>query len=162
MAYSSRGDVCKNKLISVLLLVHVAAASMAYYYDMKYPFSAAKEAAGFIKSFGCRDLIIVGYKQDHVAPLAGYLNSKIYYPQASRFGSFITWDKTSLKELNTCEIIMKAGELKNKAKKPVLVVLHYMPKNQELVCKSGPSFALLGWTRTAIVDNETYSIWLIQ
>ncbi len=144
----------------MLLLIHVAATSIAYYYDMKYPFSAAKEAAVFIKSFGCRDLIIVGYRE---APaLAGYLNSKIYYPQANRFGSFIIWDKTSLVRLNTCEIIGKAGELKNKTKKPVLVVLNYMPKKEELICNSGPPFALLGWTPAAIVANETYSIWLIQ
>jgi len=162
LGYGSKGEVCRSKLISMLLLIHVAATSIAYYYDMKYPFSAAKEAAGFIKSLGYRDLIIVGYEQAHLNPLAGYLNSKIYYPQANRFGSFIIWDKTSLVELNTCEIIKKAGELKNKTKKPVLVVLNYMPKKEELICNSGPPFTLLGWTPAAIVANETYSIWLIQ
>ena len=162
LGYGSRGDVCKSRLISMLLLIHVAATSIAYYYDMKYPFSAAKEAAVFIKSFGCRDFIIVGYKESHVSSLAGYLNSKIYYSQANRFGSFITWDKTSLVVLNTCEIMRQAGGLKNKSKKPVLVVLSYMPKKEELICKSGPPFTLLRWSPPTIVANETYSIWLIQ
>jgi len=162
IGYALKGSICKSRVISLLLIIHVVATSVAYYYDMKYPFSAAKQAARFITSLGFHDPVIVGYVDAPVSSLAGYLNTQIYYPQANRFGSFITWDKTSLVELNTCEIIRKAGQVRNRTKKPVLIVLNYMPKKEDFICTSGPSFTFLGWTPTAIVMNETYSIWLIQ
>lgn len=149
-------------MISVLLLIHVAATSVAYYYDMKYPFSAAKQAAGFITNLRLRNPVIVGYVDATTMSLAGYLNTQIYYPQADRFGSFLTWDETRLVVLSTCEIIRKAGEVRTKTKRPVLVVLSYMPKENECRYTSGFSFTLLGWFPTSIVATEVYSIWLIQ
>jgi len=160
IGYGLKGSACKSKLIFILLLIHVAATSVAYYYDMKYPFSTAKEAARFIKSFGCRDLIIVGYKEAHLNSLAGYLNSKIYNPQTNRFESFST-AYPNLASLNTCEKMQKAREISAIAKRPVLLVLDYMPKKEE-ICISGSSFALLGWFPNSIVPAEVYSIWLVQ
>jgi hypothetical protein len=160
IGYGSKSIVCKNKLIFLLLLIHVTATSIAYYYDMKYPFSAAKEAAGFIKSFGYRDLIIVGYKGTHLNSLAGYLNTKIYNPQTNRFESFSTAN-SSLASLSTCEKIRQAREVSSKLKKPVFVVLGYMPKKEE-ICIPGASFSLLGWFPNSIVPDEVYSIWLVQ
>jgi len=162
IGYSLKGSVCRSKVISVLLLIHVAATSVAYYYDMKYPFSAAKQAAGFITNLRLRNPVIVGYVDATTMSLAGYLNTQIYYPQADRFGSFLTWDETRLVVLSTCEIIRKAGEVRTKTKRPVLVVLSYMPKENECRYTSGFSFTLLGWFPTSIVATEVYSIWLIQ
>jgi hypothetical protein len=162
VAYGSKRSICKNTLISFLLLIHVAATSVAYYYDMRYPFSAAKQAAKFITNLRLRDPIILGYNDATTMSLAGYLNDKIYYPQANRFGSFLTWDKTSLVELSTCEIIQKAGTIKTKEKRPVIVVLNYMPKKEEYTCTAGPSLTFVGWLPNAIVANEVYSIWIVQ
>jgi len=162
IGYGLKGSVCRSRVISVLLLIHVAATSVAYYYDMKYPFSAAKQTARFIANLRLRNPVIVGYVDDTTMSLAGYLNTQIYYPQADRFGSFLTWDETSLVALSTCEIIRKAGEVRTKTKRPVLVVLNYMPKEEECRRTSVSSFTLLGWFPTAIVANEVYSIWLIQ
>ena len=97
-----------------------------------------------------------------MSSLAGYLNSQIYYPQANRFGSFITWDKTSLVRFNTYEIMRRAEEIKNITGNPVLVVLNYMPKEKDFIFNSGLSFTFLGCEPTAIVANEIYSIWIIQ
>jgi hypothetical protein len=162
IGYGSKGSVCRSKVISLLLLIHVAATSVAYYYDMKYPFSAAKQTARLITDLRLRDPIIVGYEDVLTSPVAGYLNAQIYYPQANSFGSFITWDKTSLVKLTTCEIIGRAVEMKTRTKRPVVVVFNYMPKEEKCMHFSGYSFSLVGYFSTAIVANEVYSIWIIQ
>jgi hypothetical protein len=158
--YGFKGSVCRNRLISLLLLIHVAATSVACYYDMKYPFSAAKEAARFIRSFSCRDCIIVGYWETHLNSLSGYLNSKIYNPQTNRFESFST-AHSNLPSLNTCEKIQIARQVRAIARRPVILVLNSMPKNEE-ICGSGSSIVLLRWFPTAIVADEVYSIWIIR
>jgi hypothetical protein len=162
IGYGKKGDVCRSKVISLLLLIHVAAASISYYYDMKYPFSAAKQTAKFIENLRLRDPIIVAYADAATSPIAGYLNDRIYYAQANRFGSFITWDKTSLVYLTTCEIFGKALELRTKTRRPVLVVLNYMPREEACWRAGGSPFALIGWFPTAIVANEVYSIWITR
>ena len=147
-------------LLSFLLIIHVIATCVAYYFDMKYPFSAAKKTAQFINLLDTKKWIVVGYRDTPISTLCGYLNTKIFYPQANRLGSFIKWDATSFKKLTTCEVIKKAVYIKHLTKKPVLIVLNYFPAQRDLHCFQ--KIKLLYVSPLAIVPDEMYSVWVIN
>jgi hypothetical protein len=162
IGYGLKGSECKNKLISVLLLFHVVATPVAYYYDMRYPFSSAIRAAGFIKYLDYQDSVIIGYRNAPVSSLSGYLNAKIFYPQTNQFGSFTVFDSTYFVRLKTSEVIQKAEEIRTVTGKPVVVVLNYMPKETESINTSQYSLLFLGGFSISIVASEVYSIWVIK
>ena len=162
IGYGLKGKLCNSRLLSLLLLFHVIATSVAFYYDMKYPFSASKNVAGFIKSLEHKDFIIVGHRDTPVSPLAAYLNSEIYYVQEDRFGSFYTWSKTRLINLKFCEVVQKAKRVRDVTGKPVLLVLNYFPRKEEFMCTFEYSLSLIGRFSTSIVASESYSIWIMR
>jgi hypothetical protein len=160
IAYGLQGKLCNGRLLSLLLLFHVIATSVAFYYDMKYPFSASKKVAVFIKNLEYNDFIIVGHRDTPVSPLAAYLNTEIYYIQEDRFGTFYTWAKTRLVNLKFCEVIQKAIEIRDATGKPVLLVLNYFPREEEIMFKY--SLFQIGQFPTSIVAQERYSIWIMK
>lgn len=180
IGYGLKDNICRSKVISLLLFLHVIANSVAYYYDMRYPFSASKQAAEFIKDLKYQELVIVGYRNAPVSPLAGYLDAKFYYPQSNSFGSFITYDETWRRRLTVDEVFQKAKEVRASTEKPVLVVLNsstifskspnhiQMPESEKeerwrITEESfAESFTFLEQFAVSIVTNEVYSIWLVE
>ena len=79
------------------LLSSLIGSGVAYYYDYKYPFSSAKDAANYITSeFNVEELIIIGYHFHPAETIAGYLNKELYYPHSieeNKFSKFVNWPK---------------------------------------------------------------------
>lgn len=90
-----------QKLMNWFLIICLASSligsGVAYYYDYKYPFSSAKDAANYITSeFNVDELIIIGYHFHPAETIAGYLNKELYYPHSieeNKFSKFVNWPK---------------------------------------------------------------------
>jgi hypothetical protein len=90
-----------KKLINWFLIIclgfSLVGSITAYYYDYRYPFSSAKEAADYIKSeYDLNKIIVIGYKSHPSETIAGYLNKNLYYPysvEENKFSKFISWPK---------------------------------------------------------------------
>ena len=56
--------------------------------DLIIPFSASRAAANYIQVSGWQDEFIVASRDANMAPISGYLNRQLYYPEVQGFGSF--------------------------------------------------------------------------
>lgn len=162
IGYGLKGKSCNSRLLSILLLFHVMATCIAFYYDAKYPFSASKNVAGFIMNLKDKDFVIAGHRDTPASPLAAYLNSEIYYIEEDKFGSFYAWPKNRLINLKFCEVVTRAKRVRDLTGKPVLLVLNYFPRKEEFMCTFKYSIFLIGKFPTSIVASESYSIWLMR
>lgn len=90
------GQPLLNKIvygvIVLILSTQVFTSAIACYYDYKYSFSKAGEAAAYLKKNGMTNSTIVGYYDSPASAIAGYLNKKFFYPNTGRESTYITWD----------------------------------------------------------------------
>jgi hypothetical protein len=83
----------KNYTFQSVLLVHVVVAAVAIFYEMKVPFSAARQTADFLEHRSGEETII-SCEPDYIGtPLSGYMNRRMFYPQAERMGTYLLFDK---------------------------------------------------------------------
>lgn len=85
----------RQRVPSLLLTLMLAAQALtglwAVREDYHRPFSGGKNAAEWLRSNGYADAFIAVCPDWAGAPLAGYLNRTLYYPQDRREGSFTRW-----------------------------------------------------------------------
>lgn len=86
-------------LLVPILLLQLATGMRAYFLDLRKPYSAAKEAAAFVRAHGLDRLTMAGDEDFIVMSVVGYLDpgTRIFYVAGERFGSFILWDRQRLK-----------------------------------------------------------------
>ena len=56
--------------------------------DLLIPFSASKATSSYIQASGWQDEFIVATRDANMAPISGYLNRQLYYPELKSMGSF--------------------------------------------------------------------------
>ena len=56
--------------------------------DLIIPFSASRATANYIRSSGWQDEFIVASRDANMAPISGYLDRQLYYPEIEGLGSF--------------------------------------------------------------------------
>lgn len=78
--------------LTMILAIHFYQGARTYIKDYSYPFSAAKEAAQYIKNNINEDVMLVGEMDTAVSPIAGYLDRPIYYLRQGRFATYVKWD----------------------------------------------------------------------
>lgn len=158
--------------LNTLFLIHMIGGIYSYAMDIKFPFTAAKEASKYIKNNKLDDCLIIGSRGTVVIPsLSGYLKKTIYSPETKRFDSFITFDvaqefTTSLKDI--FQDVVKFIKLGHKK---ILLVLNYDVALKDLTkalleygsseyikinIKKLPSFT------NGIVRDEKYYLYLIE
>lgn len=82
-----------NYLFSILLLTQFAASVIVHVYEIKYPFSGAKEAAAFLLKTGRNNNKIVLHPDFEGMALLHYAGiNEIYYPTINGYGSFIKFN----------------------------------------------------------------------
>jgi hypothetical protein len=82
-----------NYLFSILLLTQFAASVIVHVYEIKYPFSGAKEAAAFLVKTGRNNNKIVLHPDFEGMALLHYGRiNEIYYPTVNGYGSFIKFN----------------------------------------------------------------------
>lgn len=113
-----------NNSLTVLLLVHVAAAGTAAALECRHPFSAAPAVTDFLHRNGYDDHPLVGHGDFAAMSLLGSsARRQIYYPQSRRWGSYIIWNRDRLSELSDQQIIESAHELARREGRSALLVL---------------------------------------
>lgn len=97
-------------LIGSILICQVCAGFFALFSDYKRPFSESKAVANYIGSSDLSHPIIISVPFATGTAIAGYMNSKIFYPELNRFGTF--WNWTPLEDVGELVIM---NRIKRKA-----------------------------------------------
>jgi hypothetical protein len=103
---SPRGD----RLLAVLLAVHVLAGAWVYGQDLVRPFSTARAAAAFLRAPEYRGMLTVGFPDSFATPVAGYLGKPLFYPQSRSLGTYVLWNRERELELpfgELCRILRR-------------------------------------------------------
>lgn len=93
--------------------------------DWQRPYSAGKETADYLKKEGLDRLPIIADADMYTVTVVGYLNRKVYYPRAGRFGTYYILDQTRERMIVPEEILRVAGEMSQKDKSDALILLNY-------------------------------------
>ncbi|MEH1929525.1 hypothetical protein [Nostoc sp.] len=113
--------------IALMLILYVQLGGGIYSFsrDLVVPFSASRETAQYLQKAGLDKEFIVASRDANMAPLAGYLNRKFYYPELQKMGSF-TLFKKGRQEVEQAEILTQINSLlKNQDKqKKILLILN--------------------------------------
>ncbi len=84
--------ILTNSFLIIILLSSLLGSATAFYFDMKYPFSNAKNVSNFFKNnFNIEKIAIAGHWDWSAATVSAYLGKKIYCPQEKREIEFIPW-----------------------------------------------------------------------
>jgi hypothetical protein len=149
----------KNKVLTLILAIHLVGGVVAAQYDYRYTFSQAKATAKFIKKEKLDDLIIAGDEYTGVAPVGGYLGKKLYYPRVHRFGSFWILKKGWLPDVTVDDVLKEVMRLGEEKKQDVLILLNYPLDEQKA---EEYSLAKVSEFVSAIVGYEQYYLYLRQ
>lgn len=148
----------KNKFLTTLLCLHLAAGVFAVGVDLAMPFSASKEVAGFIKRQGSSEPLITGSPDYTIMPLSAYLDAKIFYLERSEAGTFIRWDNKR-SDLTTEELFVRLTEFADDCDRDILFVSpDTLPpdyNSHRLRIKE------ITMSNKAIVADETYYLYVI-
>ncbi len=113
--------------IALMLILYVQFGGGIYSFsrDLVVPFSASRETAQYIQKAGLNNEFIVASRDANMAPLAGYLNRKFYYPELQKMGSF-TLFKKGRQDVEQTEILSQINSLlKNQDKQnKILLILN--------------------------------------
>ncbi|MEH1839019.1 MAG: hypothetical protein V7L20_09675 [Nostoc sp.] len=113
--------------IALMLILYIQFFGGIYSFsrDLFVPFSASRETIQYIKKTGLVNEFIVASRDANMAPLSGYLNRKLYYPEIQKMGSF-TLFKNGRKDVEQAEILNQINFiLKNKDEQnKILIILN--------------------------------------
>ncbi|WP_375505952.1 hypothetical protein [uncultured Nostoc sp.] len=111
--------------LMLILYVQFLGGIYSFSRDLVVPFSASRETVQYIQNAGLANEFIVASRDANMAPLSGYLNRKLYYPEIQKMGSF-TLFKTGRKDVEQTEILSQINFLlKNQdEQKRILLILN--------------------------------------
>lgn len=116
--------------LNIILTVSILGSVVSFYFDYKYPFSAGKNVASYIKrNFNLDDLIIIGYQDYAALTISGYLNKDFYYPNSKDFRKIINYDKREYK-VGIEDIIYEANKFADKNN--TLIILNFEVNDNSL------------------------------
>jgi hypothetical protein len=130
----------RNIFIGLVLASQLMMGIRATAQDWKYPYSAAKETAQFIKDNHMADMLMLGDNDCFATSVAGYLDNQIYFVRGNRFGSFCLWDsKRNWEDIRAEDVVQGAQMLMLQYRQSVLLILSYgldpavMPANMKMI-----------------------------
>ena len=147
--------ICKKYqtlLIMIILAINFYHGITAYVKDYYYSFSAAKEAAQFIRDSGLKDMLIAGESDFAVSPIAGYLDKKVYYLREGRLATYVKFGYPSY-EAYDMKKIQEEPILQNK--KSLLIL------NKDLKEPPNCMKKIKEFTRS-MVGEEKYYLYIIN
>lgn len=150
-----KASVLQLRILQGLLVIHVFAAIIPVYYDLKYPFSGAREASDFLKAHSDdRDLLVAD--TDFIGtPVSAYLERSFYFPQSDRSGTYMIFD-TKRDDLVSFDTVFVRSLRKADQGQRILFVLDYPVdtlENKIRLVYQGPQ---------AIEKDEEYLIYSFQ
>ncbi len=131
--------------------------------DLLIPFSASRATANYIRDAGWQDEFIVASRDANMAPISGYLDRQLYYPELQDFGSFTLFggDRESddhKDSLSHEEVLVQVRDLlrsQNQAEK-ILLILHEPLETSIEALSTQP---IEEFTRSWIASERYYLYW---
>lgn len=151
-------DFCrknKDRWLTTLLTVQLAAGLFAAAMDLIYPFSAGQAAARYIREQHLDHLLLAGHEDDAASVVGGCLRRRIYYLASDSWGSFVVWNRRR-KSLNDKEIVTKTRQLAAGSRRDILLIV-----NRDLGSQ-GRSLTKLRQFTGGIVPAENYHLYLAR
>lgn len=143
--------------LTLILYAQMAAGIFSYSRDLILPYSASRATASYIQNQQLDKMFIAGSEDFTIAPIAAYLNRKIYYLESDRPGSFVLFTKQR-EELNDPIVLDKLQQIAKKQKQEILLILNRKleAKKQDLTISFVAQFT------HAFIYNEKYYIYRIR
>jgi hypothetical protein len=152
-----RAGRCRNMLFSVLLVVHVGAGLFAVAMDWRYPFSASKATAAFIKERGLDTGPIVADMDNATQSVVGYLDRPVYSVMANRLSTFVVW-RVPRRCWGTPEETVEAAQaLSAEQRADVLILVNYGLSELDY-----PALEFLAHFGGTVVVGERYWLYLVK
>ena len=147
----------KVTFLMIILYAQLAAGIVSFSRDIFLPYSASRETAQYIQAKGWQDRFIIGSEDFTIAPISGYLQRKIYYPESQKKGSFVLFNQQR-KIVNDQEISSQLQTLIQQNPKPLLLILNHKLDASPSCLVIEP---LKEFTRS-FIGNETYYLYEIK
>ncbi|MDJ0729292.1 MAG: hypothetical protein QNJ33_04790 [Crocosphaera sp.] len=147
----------KKSFLLIILWLQVIAGIVAFSRDLITPYSSSKVTAEFIKNNELSKHFIVGSEDFTIAPISGYLNQKIYYPEIQEFGSYVLFKNERI-SVNDDDIINQMTQLIAKENKDILLIMNrtFLGQSSDLKIKFIEKFT------QSFIYNEKYYLYLVQ
>lgn len=154
---SSLAQRYKYIFVRTILLIHLAVMVYAYNMEIKYPFSASKMAAAFIRQNHLENKFIIGYRDVAASSIAAWLQKPIYNISSDSSSTFILFNKNRKEYDWNSEVIKKTEEvMKLHKQNDAILIFNAEPiqsENSELVIHLLKTFDI------SIVPDEVYYIY---
>ncbi|MGK7930490.1 MAG: hypothetical protein AB4041_03505 [Microcystaceae cyanobacterium] len=114
----------QKSFIIMLLFFQIIAGIVAFSRDLSIPYSASRATASYIKEKQLENKVIVGSEDFTLAPVAAYLNKKIYYPESQSLGSYVLFNHQRT-PVNDEEIIRQIQTMLKHPNESILLILNH-------------------------------------
>jgi hypothetical protein len=114
----------QKPFIFMILLFQIIAGIVAFSRDLSIPYSASRETAHYIQKEQLDDKFMVGSEDFTIAPIAAYLNKKIYYPESQSLGSYVLFNHQRT-PVNDEEIIRQLQTMLKYPNESILLILNH-------------------------------------
>lgn len=147
----------QSKIIFTILFCQLVAGIISFSRDLTVPYSASRETANFLKTQSLQQEFLMGSEDFTIAPISGYLNQKIYYPESQKLGSFVLFN-SKRNIVNDEEILRQATNILEQKENSVLLILNHSleTSNQQLNISFIKSFT------NAFIYNEKYYLYSVS
>lgn len=144
--------------LAALFALQAFGGLRAHRWDRRIVFSRAQEAAEYLREKGYQDAYIIAHEDAPTSAIVGYLqNKRFYYTRASRWGSFVRWDRDRGRSANNREVAQTALDRDHET----LIALS--GNLSEEVLEENPRIQLLrSFMGPAAIGNERFNIYLVK
>ena len=147
----------RKYVIGIILWLQVIAGIVAFSRDLSIPYSSSRMTANFIQQNNLDDYLIFGSEDFTIAPISGYLNKKIYYPETKKMGSYVLFNN-SRQPTNDLEIISQIEKRILNQNENILLILNH----ELLEYSDNLDIVLLKKFMKSFIYNEKYYIYLVK
>ena len=164
------GKSLRNLILSIILLINVIAALIAYLIDINYKFTPSKDVATYIKENKLDQFPMIGFDDFITSPIASYLNTTLHYPEMGKQGSFIIWSNDR-KVLNFETFCTAIQEFMSKGHKKAILIKATVPQlhsgtltipMERAIIKGNIKLEMIQSFEPGIVKDEQYHIYTVE
>ena len=143
--------------LTIILSAQLVAGIFSYSRDLILPYSASRETAKYIQNQQLDKMFIVGSQDFAIAPIAAYLNRKIYYLESEHMGSFVLFTKDR-ETIDNDNIRDKLSQIVKPTGTEILLISNH---ELEISTKDLRLSPLAKFTH-AFIDSEKYYLYLVR
>ena len=141
----------------MILWLQLIAGIVAFSRDLITPYSSSQVTANFIKDNELSNHLIMGSEDFTIAPISGYLNQKIYYPESQKLGSYVLFNNER-KIVNDGDIMKQMINIIAEENQDILLIMNreFMERSPNLDIEFIEKFT------NSFIYNEKYYLYLVK